>query len=125
MLSDSARADAITEALLVTMNRDSTAIRARDYTSAQRQYIHFESLHRELRRALRASGSSGARVAAILRGAGVSGVISSAQSAAAISAIEAKLSKSRIPAATLDSLAKGALEAREANVLESLGSPNG
>jgi hypothetical protein len=125
MLSASAQAAAITEAMLVTMNRDSTAIRARDYTAAQRQYVHFESLRGELHRVLRARGSSGARVAAILRGLGVSGVLSSAQSASAISAVEAELGRARIPAAKLQALAKGALDARETNALESLASPNG
>ncbi len=125
MLADSVRADAITEALLVTMNRDSTAIRAHDYAAAQRQYVHFKSLHAALRRALASRGSNGARVAAILRGVNVSGVLSSAQSAAAIGAIEAGLRRARVPTAKLRSLAKGALEAREANALESLASPNG
>ncbi|HEX4437073.1 MAG TPA: hypothetical protein VH061_09790 [Solirubrobacteraceae bacterium] len=125
MLGASAQADAITEAMLVTMNRDSTAIRARDYTAAQRQYVHFESLHGQLHRVLKMRGSSGARVAAILRGVGVSGVLSSAQSASAIGAVEAKLSRARIPAAKLEALAKGALDAHETNALESLASPTG
>jgi hypothetical protein len=125
MLTNSARASSITEALLVTMNRDSTAIRAHDYAAAQRQYVHFESLHGELHSALRARGSGGAQVAAILRGMNVSGALSSAQSATAIGAIEAKLSQARVPAAKLGALAKGALEARETDALESLASPNG
>jgi hypothetical protein len=125
MLTDSAKASAITEALLDTMNRDSTAIRAHDYAAAQRQYVHFESLHGELRRALEAKGSSGARVAGILSSMNVSGALSTAQAAAAIGAVEAKLSQARVPAAKLGALAKGALEARETNALESLASPNG
>jgi hypothetical protein len=125
MLTDSARADAITDALLVTMNRDSTAIRAHDYSAAQRQYVHFRSLHGELRKVLKSRGSNGARVAAILRGANVSGVLSSAQSAAAISAVEANLRRARVPAARLGSLVGGALEAHETDALESLASPNG
>ena len=125
MLTDSARADAITDALLVTMNRDSTAIRAHDYSAAQRQYAHFRSLHSELRRVLKSKGSNGARVAAVLRGANVSGVLSSAQSAAAISAVEVNLHRARIPAARLGSLAAGALEAHETDTLESLASPKG
>lgn len=125
MLTDSAKASALTEALLVTMNRDSTAIRARDYSAAQRQYVHFRSLHSQLQRVLRSKGSSGARVAAILGSMGVSGVLSSAQSTAAISAVQAKLSRARVSAAKLSSLAKGALEARETNALESLAGPSG
>jgi hypothetical protein len=125
MLTDSAKASAITEALLVTMNRDSTAIRARDYSAAQRQYVHFRSLHSQLRRVLASKGSNGARLATILRSMNVSGVLSSARSAAAISAVEASLRRARVPAAKLGSLAKGALEARETNALESLASPNG
>jgi hypothetical protein len=125
MLTASARADTITEAMLVTINRDSGAIRARDYTAAQRQYVHFESLHGELHRVLRARGSSGVQVAAMLRSMGVSGVLSSAQSASAIGTVEAKLSRARIPATKLTALAKGALNARETNALESLASPNG
>ncbi len=125
MLTDSARADTITDALLVTMNRDSTAIRARDYSAAQRQYVHFRSLHSELRRVLKSKGSNGARVAAVLRGANVSGILSSAQSAAAISAVEVNLHRARIPAARLGSLAAGALEAHETDTLESLASPKG
>jgi hypothetical protein len=125
MLTAGSRADAVTEALLVTMNRDSSAIRAHDYAAAQRQYVHFESLHRELHRVLRAAGSGGAQVAAILRSVGASGVLSSAQSATAISAVETKLGRSRIPATKLGSLAKGALEARETNALEGLASPDG
>ncbi|HTA05511.1 MAG TPA: hypothetical protein VK774_04040 [Solirubrobacteraceae bacterium] len=125
MLASSARASAVTEALLVTMNRDSTAIRARDYAAAQRQYAHFERLHGELRRALQTRGSNGARVAAILRDMNVSGTLSSAQAAAAISAIETNLSRARVSTAKLGSLAKGALEAREADALESLASPSG
>jgi hypothetical protein len=123
MLMDSARADAITEALLVTMNRDSTAIRAHDYSAAQRQYVHFESLHSDLHRVLRSRGSSGAQVAALLRSVNVSGVLSSAQSAAAISAVEAKLGQAHVPAAKLGSLANAALEGRETNALEGLASP--
>ena len=125
MLGDSAKASVITEALLVTMNRDSTAIRAHDYSAAQRQYVHFRSLHSQLRRALESKGSNGARVAAVLRSMNVSGVLSGAQSAAAISAVEAKLSRARVPAARLGSLAKGALEARETDALESLAGANG
>jgi hypothetical protein len=125
MLTNSAKATAVTEALLVTMNRDSTAIRAHDYSAAQRQYVHFRSLHGQLRGLLRSRGSSGARVAALLRSMNVTGGLSSAQSAAAISAIQAKLRKARIPAAKLGSLAGGALEAHETNALESLASPNG
>jgi hypothetical protein len=125
MLSDSARANALTEALLVTINRDSTAIRAHDYSAAQRQYVHFRTLHSQLRRALASKGSNGARVAAVLRSMGVGGVLSSAQSAAAISAVETKLSRARVSAATLGSLAKDALEAGEADALASLASPNG
>ncbi|HUB09671.1 MAG TPA: hypothetical protein VMB50_21880, partial [Myxococcales bacterium] len=125
MLTNSAKADAVTAALLVTMNRDSTAIRAHDYAAAQRQYVHFESLHRQLRRVLKARGSSGARVAAALRGLGVSGVLSSAQSAAAIGAVEAQLSRSRVSGVKLGSLAKGALEAREVDALESVAGANG
>jgi hypothetical protein len=125
MLTDSARADAITDALLVTINRDSTAIRAHDYSAAQRQYVHFRSLHSELRKVLESKGANGTRVAAVLRGANVSGVLSSAESAAAISAIEANLRRARIPAARLGSLAGRALETRETNTLESLASPKG
>jgi len=125
MLTNSAKASAVTEALLVTINRDSTAIRARDYAAAQRQYIHFESLHSELHRVLRSSGSSGAKVAAILRSMNVSGALSAAQSATAIGAVESKLSRARVPAAKLSLLAKNALEARDADALESLSSPNG
>jgi hypothetical protein len=125
MLISSAKANAITDALLVTMNRDSTAIRAHQYSAAQRQYVHFESLHSQLRGVLGSKGSSGAQVAAILRGLGVSGVLSSAQSAAAISAVEAKLRQAGVPAAKLGALAKGALEARETDALESLASPDG
>jgi hypothetical protein len=125
MLINSARADAITEALLVTMNRDSTAIHAHDYSAAQRQYVHFLSLHSELRSVLRSRGSSGVRVAAVLRSVNQSGVLSSAQSAAAISAIEATLRRARVPAAKLSSLAKTALEARETNALDSLAGPDG
>ena len=124
MLTDSARATSITAALLVTMNRDSTAIRARDYAAAQRQYVHFESLHRELRRALRSRGANGGRVAAILRGLGVSGALSSAQAAAALGAVEADLARAGVPTAKLDALAKGALEAREVDALEVLSRPS-
>jgi hypothetical protein len=120
MLANSAQASALTEALLVTMNRDSTAIRARDYSAAQRQYVHFRSLHSQLQGALKSKGASGARVAAVLRSINVTGVLSSAQSAAAISAIEGNLGRARVPAARLGSLAKRALEAREVNALESL-----
>jgi len=123
-LANSAKAGAITEALLTTMNRDSTAIRSRDYAAAQRQYVHFESLHGELRRALKARGSSGARVAAILRARNFSGVLSTAQAATAISAVELKLSQARVAAAKLGLLAKSALEARETDTLESLADPN-
>jgi hypothetical protein len=125
MLANSAKAGAITEALLVTMNRDSTAIRARDYAAAQRQYVHFESLHGELGRALRSKASGGARVAAILRARNFSGVLSTAQATTAIGAVEVKLSQARVPAAKLSLLAKNALEARETDALESLASPNG
>ncbi|HEX3909355.1 MAG TPA: hypothetical protein VHW67_01470 [Solirubrobacteraceae bacterium] len=125
MLANSARAGAITEALLVTINRDGSAIRAHDYAAAQRQYLHFESLHSRLHLVLESRASSGARVAAVLRSMNVSGVLSSTQSAAAIGAIEAKLSRARIPAAKLGSLARGALEARETNALESLAGPSG
>jgi hypothetical protein len=125
MLTDSATAGSITEALLVTIDRDSTAIRARDYSSAQRQYVHFRSLHSQLRKVLVSRGSNGARVAADLHGMSVTGVLSGAQSAAAISAIEANLGRARVPAAKLYSLAGGALEARETNALESLASPDG
>ncbi len=125
MLIDSARATALTEALLVTIDRDSTAIRARDYSAAQRQYVHFRSLHSQLRGVFRSKASDGARVAAVLRSMNVSGVLSSAQSAAAIGAIEASLRRARVPAAKLGSLATGALEAREANALESLAASNG
>jgi hypothetical protein len=55
----------------------------------------------------------------------VSGVLSSAQSAAAISVVETRLSRSRVPAARLRSLTANALEARETNALENLASPNG
>jgi hypothetical protein len=125
MLSASARATAVTEALLVTINRDSTAIRAHDYSAAQRQYVHFRSLHSQLQKVLESKGSNGARVAAILRSMGVSGVLSSAQSAAAISAIQTRLSRARVSTTKLSSLAKNALEAGEANALESLASPKG
>ena len=125
MLTDSAKARALTEALLVTINRDSTAIRAHDYSAAQRQYVHFRSLHSQLQRVLKSKGANGARVAAVLRSMGVSGLLSSAQSTAAISAVQAKLSRARVPAARLGSLAKDALEARETNALESLAGPNG
>ncbi len=121
-LIDSARAAALSEALLVTMNRDSTAIRAHDYSAAQRQYVHFRSLHAELRKVLASRGSNGARVAAILRGAKLSGVLTAAQSAAAIGAIEAKLRRASVPTAKLASLAKRALEARETDALEGFAS---
>jgi hypothetical protein len=125
MLADSARADAISDALLVTVNRDSTAIRAHDYASAQRQYVHFESLHSDLRRALVSKGSSGAQVAAMLHSKNVSGLLTGAQATSAIGAIEAKVSRARIPVAKLGSLAEGALEARQTDSLESLADPNG
>jgi len=125
MLTDSARATAVTQALLVTINRDSTAIRARDYSAAQRQYVHFRSLHSQLQKVLESKGSDGARVAAILRSMDVSGVLSSAQSTAAISAVQAKLSRARVSATKLSSLAENALEVHEANALESLAGPNG
>jgi hypothetical protein len=107
------------------MNRDSTAIRARDCSAAQRQYVHLLSLHSQLRRALKSRGSNSARVIAVLRGANVSGVLSRAQSAAAISAVETRLRRARVSAARLGSLAQNALEARETNALESLASPGG
>jgi len=125
MLIDSSRAVALTEAMLVTINRDSTAVRAHDYSAAQRQYVHFRSLHSQLRRVLASKGSNGARVAAVLRSMGVGGVLSSAQSVAAISAVKARLSRARVSATKLGLLAKDALEARETNALESLAGPNG
>jgi len=125
MLADSAKATAITDALLVTMNRDSAAIRARDYAAANRQYLHFQRLHAQLRAALRSKGANGSRVAGLLKGINVSGVISSAQSAAGISAVEASLRRARIPAGKLRSLAKSALQGGETNALDSLASPNG
>jgi hypothetical protein len=125
MLTDSARASALTEALLVTINRDSTAIRAHDYSAAQRQYVHFRSLHSQLRKVLASKGSNGARVAAALRSMGVGGVLSSAQSAAAISAVKARLNHARVSATKLGLLAKGALEARETNALEGIAGSNG
>ncbi len=125
MLASSARATAITDALLVTMNRDSTAIGAHAYAAAQRQYVHFESLHSQLHSVLKARGSNGAKVAVILRGIGASGVLTSAQSSTAIAAVEAKLSRARVPAGKLGKLAKGALEAHETNALEGLAGPNG
>jgi hypothetical protein len=125
MLADSARAAAITEALLVTLNRDSAAIRARDYSAAQRQYIYFRSLHSRLQKVLGSKGANGARVAVVLRSMNVTGVLSSTQSAAAISAVEAKLRRARVPAARLGSLAKNALQAHETNALENLARPNG
>jgi hypothetical protein len=124
MLANSGKAGAIAEALLVTMNRDSTAIRAHDYAAAQHQYVHFESLHGELGRALRSKASNGARVAAILRSMNVSGALSTAQAATAISAVESKLSQTRVPTAKLSLLAKNALEARETDALESLTDPS-
>ena len=69
--------------------------------------------------------SSGARVAAILRDLGASGVLSSSESAAAIGAVETKLSRGGVPIVKLGSLAKRALEAHETNALENLASPNG
>jgi hypothetical protein len=120
MLSSSAKATAITGALLVTVNRDSTAIRAHDYSAAHRQYVHFRSLHGELRGALKSKVVSGERVAAILTSVGASVVLGSAQSAAAISAVEAKLSHARVPTAKLNMLAKSALEAREVSALDGL-----
>jgi hypothetical protein len=125
MLASSVKASAVTGALLVTIDRDSSAIRAHDYSAAQRQYVHFQSLHNELRRALKSKASGGARVEALLRSLNVSGVLSPAQSAAAISAVESKLSRARIPAARLGSLARKALEAQETDALESLASPHG
>ncbi len=125
MLSSSAQATAITAALLVTVNRESTAIRAHDYSAAQRQYVHFRSLHGALRRALKSKGVSGARVETILTSVGVSGLLSSPQSSAAISAVEAKLRHAQVPAARLSMLAKGALEARGVNALDALSSQDG
>jgi hypothetical protein len=125
LLSNSARAGAVSAALLVTIDRDSSAIRAHDYAAAQRQYVHFESLHDQLRRALKSKGSGGAQVAAVLRAMNVSGVLSSAQSAAAIGAVETSLSRARVPAAKLGSLAKGALVPGETDALESLAGANG
>lgn len=125
MLTSSARAVAITDTLLVTINRDSTAIRAHDYADAQRQYAHFQSLHRELRRVLASRAAGGTRVAAVLSSVGASGILSSAESGAAIVVTETQLRRAGIPSARLASLAKGALEARETNALESLASPNG
>ena len=125
MLADSGRARAITQALLVTMNRDTTAIRAHAYAAAQLQYLHFQSLHKQLRLVLRSRGAKGAQIAALLRGRNVSGVLSSAQSAAAISAVEAKLSRARVPAAKLNAIARGALQGGETDALDSLAGPNG
>ncbi len=125
MLANSARASSITDALLVTMNRDSTAIRARDYAAAQRQFVHFESLHSELHRLLRARGATGTSVAAILRSLKVTGALSAAQSATAISAVTATLSRAGVNATKLSLLAKNALDARETDAFESLTSPNG
>lgn len=125
MLTSSARAVAINEALLVTMNRDSTAIRAHDYAHAQRQYAHFQTLHRELHRLLARRAAGGTRVAAVLRSVGESGILSSAESAAAITVTKTNLRRAGIPPGRLGSLATGALEARETNALDSLASPNG
>ena len=123
MLTSSARAVAITDTLLVTMNRESTAIGAHDYADAQRQYVHFQSLHRELVRVLASRAAGGARVAAVFRSVGASGILSRGESATAISAVGAVLRLARIPASGLRSLAKGALEARETNALDSLAEP--
>jgi hypothetical protein len=125
MLIDSARTSALSAAMLVTINRDSTAIRAHDYSAAQRQYLHFRSLHSQLQSALKSKGSNGARVAAVLRSMSVSGVLSSSQSAAAIATVEAKLARARVPAAKLGSLTGSALQAGETNALDSLASANG
>lgn len=125
MLLDGARAGALTEALLVTMNRDSGAIRARAYAAAQRQYVHFEGLHSQLRGVLASHGADGARVAAILRGAGASGVLSRNQAARFIRALEAELSRGGIGAVRLGRLAGHALEAREVDALTHLSAPTG
>jgi hypothetical protein len=125
MLGDSARASAITDALLVTMNRDSGAIRARAYGAAQQQYLHFGSLRRQLLRVLKTQGSDGARVAAILRGIGVTGVLSSAQASVAISGVEGELSRKRVSPSKLGALVKGAIEGRETDALKVLADPNG
>ena len=123
MLTPGARAVAIEDALLVTMNRDSTAIRAHDYADAQRQYTHFESLRRELGRVLASRAAGGAKVAAMLRTVGERGILSSAESAAAITVTETELRRAGIPSGRLGPLANGALEARESNALDSLASP--
>ena len=125
MLTEAARASAITAALLLTIDRDSSAIRAGDYGAAQLQYAHFESLRRELKHVLAKKGAAGAHVAATLRSLGVSGTLTSQQSAAAIGALEAKLGSARVPAGKLGALAKGALEAREADGLAALAATAG
>lgn len=125
MLGDDAVAGGITDALLVTINRDSGAIAAHDYAAAQRQYLHFQSLHAQLRRVLARRGSDGARVAAILRVPGASGVLSSAGSARAIAALEAQLVRAGIPRSRLRRIAGAALRAREVDAFSTLASPKG
>ena len=123
LLSAGSEVVANDEAMYTTISRDTAAIAAGAYETAESQASHFETLRSQFEGALVAQGQAGTRVAGLLRKAHIDGNLTKAQSAKAIKWLDGQLMAHGITPSEIHSLAPTALAAKRVNAFTMLANP--
>jgi hypothetical protein len=115
------RVKAVATALATTANRLSSANAAGNAKAAKKQAKQAAILIRRLKSAVRARGHARAKLAALLRAAGIDGTLAASQTSAAVDAVLARLASQGVPADTARRLLGSAATPAPVDVLATLG----
>ncbi|GEM_PF-1986659 len=115
------RVKAVATALATTADRLSSANAAGNAKAAKKQAKQAALLIRRLKSAVRARGHAGAKLAALLRAAGIDGTLTASQTSAAVDAVLARLASQGIPVDTARRLLGSATTPAPVDVLATLG----
>jgi hypothetical protein len=113
----------VTTALSKTANRYGGAVAASDAKAANKQKRYADKLTRRVKTAAKARARVGAGIAALLRSAGVSGMLTDAQTAQAVDVVLADLAGQGLPEDQARALLGSALMPGALDVLTVLGQP--
>jgi hypothetical protein len=111
----------VATALSTTADRFSAAMAAGDTKAAKKQERFADKLDRRLHAAVHARSRSGAKLAALLRKAGVSGTLTASQTSDAVDAALAALAQAGLPEETARALLGSALMPPPVDVLATFG----
>lgn len=104
LLAATQRAQAVAGAMRTTIGRESGALAVHDYGAVRRQDKALGGLDQRFRSVQSSEAAAGARVAALMNGAGLPATLTISQAADAVTAVDAGLAKQGLSAGRLHSL---------------------